>query len=375
MTRLHGRRVAFTGRLSAMKRDEAAAAIREHGGEFVSSVSRKTDLLVVGQEGSPLAKDGGLTLKLLRARELADEGHAIEILSEDEFLAELGRERESRHYTLAQLSRILGISGARLRTWVRKGLVKPIRTEHRLHYFEFRDVAAAKAVAELVQSGVSPERIRASVAELAAWLPASGDPFLEVGLEKLGRDLVVRLDDGQLADTRGQFQFDFDAPADVRPMPSAVSEPEPLSWFEQGLAREDAGDPAGAARAYGLAIAEDRQSPETYFNLGNVLFELGRKEDAARRFEEAVALDTNYVEAWNNLGNALADSGRRDDAVRAFERALLIAPDYADAHYNAAEVLYAVGRQDAARCHWRAYLALDGASTWAEHVRSRLDEA
>src|SRR5205814_8608601 len=68
--RLHGKRVAFTGRLATMARAEAQALVRTLGGFPASSVTRRTSILVVGQEGWPVERNGQLTRKLMRAKKL-----------------------------------------------------------------------------------------------------------------------------------------------------------------------------------------------------------------------------------------------------------------------------------------------------------------
>src|SRR5437660_991212 len=87
---LQGQKVAFTGRLASMTRARAANLIQEHGGTWVPSVTRHTSLLVVGQDGWPLDKNGQLTRKLQKAQQLP----LLSILTEADLLDRLGLDSE-----------------------------------------------------------------------------------------------------------------------------------------------------------------------------------------------------------------------------------------------------------------------------------------
>jgi DNA ligase (NAD+) len=69
-TPLTGKSVVVTGSLDSMSRDEAKEAVREAGGDWVSSVSKKTDFLVVGDSpGSKLDKAQKLGVKVIEEKE------------------------------------------------------------------------------------------------------------------------------------------------------------------------------------------------------------------------------------------------------------------------------------------------------------------
>ena len=76
---LHGLTFVITGSLSSLTREDAEARIRELGGSAASSVSRKTDYVVVGENPGSKAQ---------RAQELG-----TKTLTEEEFLALVGKNR------------------------------------------------------------------------------------------------------------------------------------------------------------------------------------------------------------------------------------------------------------------------------------------
>jgi len=378
---LQGQEVAFTGRLASLTRKEAAGLVTDLGGVFVSSPGRRTTLLVMGQEGWPLREDGRLTRKLERARALQDSGQSISIIPEEEFLERISlserRENIHRLYTITQLTRILEVPRDRVRLWMRTGLIRPVRMVHHLAYFDFHQVAAARMLCRLTGAGVTAGRIRKSLLALKAWSPGVERSLWQLSLlERQGR-ILVRLENGQLAEPSGQLLFDFMAEEEPQeperpPLRVDLNPRTAEGWFELALRREDEGELEEAAEAYRRALLLAGPQAELCFNLANVLYELDRKDQAVERFYQALELEPEYVEAWNNLGNALGDLGEQEKAIEAYRRALKVEPGYADAHYNLAETLRQAGREGEARIHWKAYLKQDPGSVWAENVRQQL---
>ena len=73
--------VAFTGRLASMRRADAFALVRTHGGKPREGVTKRTDVLIVGEFGWPLLDDGRPSNSLARAK-----SYRVPIASERQFL-------------------------------------------------------------------------------------------------------------------------------------------------------------------------------------------------------------------------------------------------------------------------------------------------
>ncbi|MEM7204965.1 MAG: tetratricopeptide repeat protein [Planctomycetota bacterium] len=280
--------------------------------------------------------------------------------------------------TAVQLADVLNVSAARIRTWVRLGLLHPggvpIATARKHAGFGFAEVARARAVHRLTLAGVRPAKIRAALERVREWLPETepSAAALEVGGE--AAPVLVRLPGGGLAEPSGQLRFDFDEAASAvgRGSLRQLAERPADEWFELGVVAEQRGDFEAAVDAYERALLGGGPDPQIAFNLGNALFALERPGEAAQRYRQAVELDPGYAQAWNNLGNALAEHAQPRDALMAYARALTVDAAYADPHFNLAETHQQLGQLGAARKHWSAYLALDGDSPWAAMARERL---
>lgn len=373
---LAGERVAFTGRLACMTRAEAAELVARHGGEFVASVGPGTSLLVVGQDGWPLRKDGKVTSKLQRARSVTRAGHSLTIIPEVELLARVGLVERSRAicrlYTTAQLTEVVGVSGQHIRGWVQRGWIEPVKTVDGVSFFDFHQASGARALCRLERGGVSAERIGRSLRQIHRWLPALDKPLTQLGGLEHGGRLLVRLGEGRLADPSGQLWFDFEDASEPGANTLKSASPSADSYFEQGHAHEEAGRLSEAAEAYRDALHVGGPDADTCFNLANVLHRLGQTRQAVECYRQAVVTNAGHAEAWNNLGAALEELHETEQAIQAYRQALQADPRSADAHFNLADALTQLGRPKDAAPHWRAYLRYDRTSRWAAYARSAL---
>jgi len=81
-----GKRIVFTGALMGMKRDDAELAIMKAGGIPVSSVSKKTHMLIFGYQHPSVLKGKSLSGKRQAVEDLRAEGVDIESVDELQFM-------------------------------------------------------------------------------------------------------------------------------------------------------------------------------------------------------------------------------------------------------------------------------------------------
>ncbi|MGC4002824.1 MAG: MerR family transcriptional regulator [Pirellulales bacterium] len=218
--RCAGERVALVGKLAGMSKKEAAALIRGEGGLVVDGPDGKTTWIVAGEGESPLP--GSQLVDALErffgpeVRQAIDDGH-IRLTGETQLWERLGlvdvEQNIQRLYTPQMLAELLGVAPALIRRWHKRGLITPTREVKKLPYFDFAEVAAARRLAELLATGLSPAELENRIAAWSKYLPQTGRPLEQLALIVRGKQLLVRQDDG-LVGPGGQLFFDFSPEAD-----------------------------------------------------------------------------------------------------------------------------------------------------------------
>ena len=402
---LSGKRILFIGKLGGLNRREAITLIREQGALAVTA-EQQPNLVVLGAEESPLAIESLLGQQMRRA---ANEGMA-EIVTETEFWERLGfvpPEGAARQlYTPAMLADLLSVPVNVIRRWHRRRLIVPVREVHRLPYFDFEEVAAARHLAKLLAAGASPAAIESKLEQLSRWLPHVDRPLAQLSVIVAGRDLLLRQGEG-LVDATGQRRFDFELPSEVSETAGAypigdqetegagaatdfekvhrgqaifafpehrVRQPDAslVELLDQAADLEDAGNLQESVDTYRAALAVGGPNAEINFLIAELLYRMGDVTAARERYYTSLELDEDYVEARANLGCVLAETGQLDLAVAAFEGTLARHGDYPDVHYHLARTLDEMLRTESADEHWRDFLRLAPDSPWADEARDRL---
>lgn len=282
---------------------------------------------------------------------------------------------ETHGFSRADVRRILKIQESSLKSWERHGLCEARGR------FEFPDLTALRAIKKLRENNVPSARIRASLNALRDRIGVRR-PLSELRLTPAGRFVTVEMPHVKMEALTGQLLLDFEsaAPAErvavverpERPVPVRRVE-EAETWFQRGLAIEEAGGPAAeAAEAYTRSLELNPRAAGAWVNLGTLRYRDGDLATAEKHYRKALSITSEYALAHFNLGNVCEETGRMDEAIERYEQALQLNPSYADAHYNLALVYERRREPMRAARHWRHYLKLDPGSPWAGIARRQL---
>jgi tetratricopeptide (TPR) repeat protein len=335
-----------------MKREEAFALVRQRGGAPRRGVTKHTGVLIVGEFGWPLLDNGRPSNSLAQAQ-----SYGVPIASERRFLEWIGKavpDEQAKTYTADQLASLSKVAKDVVDQLAMFGLI-----ECRDGLYGFRDLAAARQIAGLLDAGVTLSVITRSLHEIRRWLPEARLSNLRLFPESCDSILIEQMK-GR-TDKTGQFVLPIAEPRDSAD-----------TLFEQAQLAEEAKDVVTAERLYRRAMQIDAADPTAPFNLGNLLRSEGRILEAEAAYRAAVKADPSFADAWYNLADVSDDQGRAKDALACLESAIKADPGYADAMFNLALFLQRLDRHADALAWWRRYLEIDNVSSWAARARRAL---
>jgi tetratricopeptide (TPR) repeat protein len=269
-------------------------------------------------------------------------------------------------YTVREVSALLGLSAAQIRTYAEKGFLEPERGPRGELRFGFHDLVLLRTASELSAANISQRKVQRVLERLREQLP-SGRSLTAVRITADGDRVIVRDGDVMWNPESGQSLFDFsvaDLAAKTAPLVHRAAEEArdraattADQWFELACELEMSSIEE-AKDAYQRAVNADPRHSDAHVNLGRLLHEQGAPAAAEAHYRAAVEVDPEHETAAFNLGVALEDLGRIDDAIHAYAKAIALDPENADAHYNLAGIYERRGDKQAALRHLKVYRTL-----------------
>ena len=277
----------------------------------------------------------------------------------------------SEHFTRADVLRILNISERQLGKWEKMQFVPSLSAGSK-DFYDFRDLISVRTAKQLIEKGVSADRLRRSLVALQEKLSSINSPLNELRIVSNGKDVLVEDAGSQLEPLSGQFILNFkthELSDNVVSMPDRNAG----SLFEMALEYDANPDTRRrAAETYDRVIAIEPRHVDALVNRGMIAFEEADLESAIEFFRRAIAIEPGNLLAHFNLGSILDDLGLLSEARQHLRMATRLDPNYADAHYNLAIVCEKMNAESEAKLHWSAYLRLESGGAHAEYARARL---
>jgi len=315
-----------------------------------------------------------------RVRELTADSAPRASAVTDDVAVSTPREPVTDLFTRMEVSRLLGVSCARLSSLDRNGVVSPSGRRRGRRAYTFTDLIAMRTAQGLLERRVRLRDVTRAVAALRKSLPSVTRPLVELKIASDGKKVVVYTGDGAFEPVTGQMLLDLEVSTlrdDVVRLlrPSAGRERARTAYEFYLHASQLDEDPETMDQAeglYGRALELDPWLSIAYTNLGNIRFRRHQVTEAERLYRKALSIDPRQPEAQYNLGYVMLERGEAHLAVPLFRGAIDSDPKFSDAYFNLAMAFEQLGEPAKARPYWRSYIDLEPEGTWTEIARRHL---
>lgn len=343
--KLRARSIALYGRFSQGARERFERAIVASRGSVARDLTKRSDMLVVGELATLLIDSGALPARLSAARE-----RGVPVFGERAFADALVGEEAPVAPTLPLTTALAETRLTRDDAEVLAAFDLIVVAEGKCR---FGDAQTLRTAAELIGGGRS---LAEAVRILAKARDVSPRGRRRIVLTPSG-DPALQWPDGRTTlEGQGVLALDGDhASLD--------------DLFEGAALAEASGDLDEAARLYDLCARADRKDPIAPYNHGNIRLAQGAYGEAALAYQQALARDPQFAEARYNLAQALEAAGKADAAATELDGLVQADPVNADAVFNLAQLRMQAGDMREAKALYERYLALDPPDDWAQTAR------
>jgi tetratricopeptide (TPR) repeat protein len=277
----------------------------------------------------------------------------------------------TERFSPADVQRILGLTRKQLDSWDRLGLVSP-QGNQATRYYDFRDLIGLRTVKQLLESGVSANRLQKALSALNEKLSQINAPLSQLRILSDGKDVLVEQGAARLEPFSGQFVLNFQT-RELDESVRFIAKRSAADWLAMALSYEsDKATRPDAIDAYNRCVDADPQNADALLNCGTLYYEDKDFEKAANCFRRALAAQPQSALAHFNLGSVLEEMGQLEQARQHLREAVTLDPNHSDAHYNLAFVCEKLRSFPEAREHWQAYVRLDPVGPWSVYARQRI---
>jgi tetratricopeptide (TPR) repeat protein len=260
-------------------------------------------------------------------------------------------------YSVREVSAMLGLSAAQIRSYATRGFLRPERGPRGELRFGFHDLVILRTAGELAAAHVPQRKVRRVLERLREQLP-EGRSLTGVRIAADGDRVFVSDGGAKWNPESGQVLFDFSVEELAEKTASIQQQPPEVDEMFDVACEIEMSSPPQAREVYQRLLQLDPDHVDAHVNLGRLLHEDGAPAAAEQHYRLALELDPEHDTAAFNLGVALEDLGRFRDAMEAYQRALELDPQNADAHFNLAGLYERRGEKAAALRHLKMYRRL-----------------
>src|ERR1700730_11633499 len=140
-------------------------------------------------------------------------------------------------FSRREFQRILDVTEKQLSYWEKLRLVAPRKKGVEKSY-DFQDLITLRTAKQLIETGVSAQRLQRSIVALQKQLGEAKSPLTELRIRSNGRDVVVERAGMHLEPISGQIVLNFETQElkeKVRVMPQRKAD----EWVALGVEREE----------------------------------------------------------------------------------------------------------------------------------------
>src|ERR1700704_6078871 len=140
-------------------------------------------------------------------------------------------------FSRREFQRLLDVTDKQLNYWERLQLVSP-RKGGAKKFYDFRDLITLRTAKQLIEKGVSAQRLKRSITALQQKLAEVKSPLTELSIRSNGRDVIVERAGMQLEPISGQIMLNFETRElheKVRVMPQRSAN----DWVALGVKSEE----------------------------------------------------------------------------------------------------------------------------------------